>query len=322
MARLLKRSGSGRVLVVGSANMDVVLRVGHLPVPGETVGGGSLAYAFGGKGANQAVAASRFARTSFITSIGYDAHGSEMLKSWQQAGIDISGVLQTDRHPTGTALIMVDDKGTNFIGVAPGANKDLLEHGVHLAVSRIPLPDVILFQAEIDPSTVQYLSHGMIPGDPLLIFNYAPVTSPVLADLSGIGILVVNETEAGDLTGAYPDTVARVERAAQLLRGMGPAAVVVTMGANGLIAATEDGLLYQKAPKVEAVDTTGAGDAFCGTLAAVLAVREELPEALTIAQCAAALSVTRPGAQTSIGLADEVREFRRSLRHCLPIVIT
>ncbi len=322
MLRSLKRGGAGRVLVVGSANIDIVLRVNHLPKPGETVGGGTLHYAFGGKGANQAVAASRFAPTSFIASIGTDENGAQMLKSWQQAGINTAGVLLTDRCSTGTALIMVDENGSNFIGVAPGANQELQEHSVHLAVSRIPLPDVILFQAEIDHNTVKYLADGMIPGDPLLVFNYAPVAPPILNDLNGLSVLVVNETEAGDLTGSRLENKTAIERAAKNLRARGPAVVVITMGDQGLVAATENQLLYQMAPHTAPVDTTGAGDVFCGTFAAALAMQHELPEALTLAQCAAALSTTRQGAQTSVGTADEVREFRRALRHGLPIVIT
>ncbi len=322
MLRMLKRAGAGRVLVVGSANMDILLHVDHLPIPGETVGGGVLNYAFGGKGANQAVASSRFAATSFIASIGSDDNGMQMLKSWQTDGINTAGVLQTDRYPTGTALIMVDDKGANFIGVAPGANQELHEHSVHVAVSRIPLPDVILFQAEIERATVKYLANGMIPGDPLLIFNYAPVAAPAIEDLRGIGVLVVNETEAGDLTSSRLESKSAIERAARHLRAKGPSVVVITMGDQGLVAATEDQLLYQMAPPVTPVDTTGAGDVFCGTLAASLAMQHELPEALTLAQCAAALSATRQGAQTSIGTAAEVREFRTTLRHGLPIVIT
>lgn len=290
---------SAEVVVVGSANADLVVGVERHPGPGETVLGGDLHRTPGGKGANQAVAAARAgdAATAFVGALGTDDSADLLLESLTGAGVDTSLVARTTT-PTGTAFIIVGPGGENAIVVAPGANRQVAVSPA--AAARIGAAAVVLAQLEIPLETVVAAARARRTGA-LMVLNAAP--SRELPDelWHELDVLVVNEHEAADLAGVAGEPGAL---AASLLARV--PAVVVTLGAAGcLVAVRREPVVALPAPGVEAVDTTGAGDTFCGVLAAGLARGEDLVAACRRAVAAAALAVTRPGAQQAVPTAAE-----------------
>jgi ribokinase len=289
------RSGFGRVLVCGSINVDLVVSVDRLPVEGETVAGGAFAQHGGGKGANQAVAAARFgAATTLLGAVGDDDHGSEALAQLRAEGVDVDAVA-TVGAPTGVAAIVVDAEGHNQIAVASGANA-LVDAA--LVGARIPALayDVLLVNHELgDAANGAAVEHarGVGGGGAIVVVNPAPARELTAALLAARPILTPNAEEARALTGeADPLAAARV-----LIARTG-APVVVTLGADGALLVTADGTAETiPAPRVRAIDTTGAGDVLSGTLAAALASGRELREAVEAAVQAAARSVTTVGAR-------------------------
>lgn len=291
---------AGRVVVVGSANVDLVVDVPRHPAGGETILGGDLRRTPGGKGANQAVAAARAggADTTFVGALGRDESAELLLTSLTGAGVRTDTVDRVDA-PTGTALITVSPDGENAIVVAPGANAHV---AVGAQAERIAAADVVLAQLEIPFDAVLAAARARRAGA-LFVLNAAP--SRALPDeLWGeIDVLVVNEHEAADLVGMVAATPE--DLAAALLTRV--PAVVVTLGAAGsLVAGRGGGLLRVPAARVDAVDTTGAGDTYCGVLAAALARSTELVESARLAGAAGALAVTRPGAQDAVPDAADV----------------
>jgi ribokinase len=278
------------VVVVGSANVDQVLSVDRIPAPGETVLSHGLSTARGGKGQNQAVAASRAgARTTFIGAIGHDAFGDETLAGLVSDDIDVSFVRRVDA-PTGTALIAVDTAGENIIIVEPGANSRLVELSP-AEVTAIRDADVLLVQLEIPMDTVVAASAAAQANGTTVILNAAPMALLPDALIAALDILVVNETEASLLA---------AQRAVEDLTELVPI-VIVTLGVGGAVAhqrGKDD--VRVPAPRVVAVDATGAGDTVCGAFAAALAEGLELTYALEFAVTAASLSVEHFGAVPSI----------------------
>lgn len=298
---------TGPIVVIGSANVDMIVRVPRLPGPGETVGGGRFAQAFGGKGANQAVAAARAGgRVAFLARVGTDDLGKAMLKAYQREGIDASLVESTSAAASGTALILIDARGENAIAVAPGANDLLTPADIDAAAAAIRSAAMVVLQMEIPAASVRRtLEIAQAAGVPVL-FNFAPAGStevPVSAAMTG---LVVNETEAQALTGASVTGVASAFAAAKGLRARGPGFVAVTLGREGACVAGPEGEFHIPARRVEPVDTTAAGDTFCGALAATLVEGRGLRAAMEFATAAAAISVTRLGAQPSIPTRAEI----------------
>ncbi|WP_020660078.1 ribokinase [Amycolatopsis benzoatilytica] len=289
---------TGRVVVVGSANVDLVVGVPRHPRGGETVLGGDLRRSPGGKGANQAAAAARAggAETTFLGAFGPDDGADFLLSSLENAGVRTDLASRADTA-TGTAFILVSPDGENSIVVAPGANSRLRLGEAQLA--RIAAADVVLAQLEIPLDVVAAAAQARRSGA-LMVLNAAP--SCPLPQLD-VDVLVVNEHEAADLAGTSgtPDELARI------LRQRAPA-VVITLGAAGCVVAERETVRLPGFP-VSAVDTTGAGDTFCGVLAAALAGDCSLVEAAERASAAAALAVTRPGAQSAVPTAAEVAEF-------------
>ncbi|HEY3712628.1 MAG TPA: ribokinase [Amycolatopsis sp.] len=284
---------TGRVVVVGSANVDLVVDVPRPPRGGETILGGRLRRHPGGKGANQAVAAARAggADTTFLGALGQDEAADLLLASLREAGVRTDLVERVDA-PTGTALISVAPDGENAIVVAPGAN-ERLRLGAAQA-ERIAAADVVLAQLEIPLEVVTAAAAARRPGA-LLVLNAAP-SRELPDDLwAAIDVLVVNEHEAADLAGAPEDLLKRV-----------PSAVVTLGGAGCLVLERDREPLRVKGIRVDVVDTTGAGDTFCGVLAAVLARGSGLADAARQACAAGALAVTRPGAQAGVPTAEEV----------------
>ncbi|QOJ16999.1 MAG: ribokinase [Phycisphaeraceae bacterium] len=300
---------TARIAVLGSINMDLVIRAPRLPKPGETLLGAALASHPGGKGANQAVAAARLGATvSLIGCVGSDAHGRTLLDALAREGVDITHVREVTDHPTGAALITVDAQGENTIVVAPGANGQVSGADLDAAAEIIASADILVTQLEIPFTIVQQaidLAHHC--GRQVLL-NAAPAQPLSEAFLQTVDLLVVNEQEARLIGGCSESDPS--ERLAGLLRERGRGPVVVTRGAKGVVSCNRVGcVLHQDAFAVKAVDSTAAGDAFCGALAVAVAEKrlgEELQDAIRFANAAGALSVTRVGAQASLPTRAEV----------------
>ncbi|NMM34732.1 MAG: ribokinase [Phycicoccus sp.] len=299
----------GAVVVVGSINLDIAMRVTRIPTPGETVLASAMIRSGGGKGANQAVAAALAgAETTLIGCVGGDNVGAELRAALASAGVR-TDLLDSVEAPTGTALISVDSAGENAIVVAPGANA-LLGMSTPQQHARIAAADVVLAQLEIPLPAVIAAAHARAHGK-LFILNAAP-SAPLPAELwARIDVLVVNEHEAADLAASIAATSADgVERAIELLLGRVPC-VLVTLGSAGAILARRGtSPVRVPAPVVTAIDTTAAGDTFCGVFAAALARGNDAVEAVRLASAAASLAVQRPGAQASVPTAEETRAQR------------
>ncbi|MFF7142449.1 ribokinase [Streptomyces nodosus] len=291
------------LLVVGSANADLVVRVERRPAAGETVLGSDLVVHPGGKGANQAVAAARLgARTALLARVGDDGHGELLLRSQRAAGVDTAGVL-AGGAPTGVALITVDPSGDNSIVVSPGANARLTPEDVRAASGLLGSSRVVSAQLEIPLETVVEVVRNL-PSGTRFVLNPSP-PRPLPAELlAACDPLIVNEHEARVIAGGEPDGSPE-DRAAALL-ALGPRSVVVTLGAQGALVATGETMTRVPSVKVDAVDTTGAGDAFTAALAWRLGTGSPLPEAAAFAARVGAAAVTRPGAQESYPTAAEV----------------
>jgi ribokinase len=297
-------------VILGSANVDFIMRVPRLPARGETVTEGVFLQTYGGKGANQAVAAARAgARAAFIGCVGRDRYGDEAAANFDRDGLDISGLKRSATQPTGSALVMIDGQGMNYLTVAPGANHDLLPADVEALRAVIASAGLILLQMEVPPATnLAAAAIARAAGSPVML-NYAPahLSSPEL--LRATDILIVNENEACALTSiAITDTHSAL-RAAQALSATGPRRVVVTLGAQGWVALDGDATLASPAFPVTAVDTTAAGDTFCGALGTALLEGRDFATALRFASAASAVSVTRLGAQPSIPARAEIDAF-------------
>ncbi|MFF0319158.1 ribokinase [Nonomuraea angiospora] len=293
--------GEHDVVVVGSANADLVVQVERHPAPGETVLGSELAVHPGGKGANQAVAAARLgARVALLGRVGADGHGRLLRESLERDGVDL-GHLRDTAAASGIAMIAVGPRGDNSIIVAPGANARLTEGDVLDAAPLLRSAPVVSLQLEIPLPAV--LAAARLARRAVLNLSPAlPVPDELLALCDP---LVVNEHEAALLLGAPGEP----ERQARELLALGPRSVVITLGADGAVVA-EDGVVQAvPSPRVAAVDTTGAGDAFTGALAWRLAAGEPLTEAAAFAARVGAAAVRRPGAQDSYPTMAEVEEL-------------
>lgn len=294
------------IVVVGSLNMDLVLRVPHAPGAGETLLGRSIASLPGGKGANQAVGCARQgARVRMAGCVGADAHGQALREALEQDGIDTAGLQTVDTAPTGTALVMVEDDGQNRIVVVPGAN-DCVRIDAAALARQLDGAAFLVAQFETPPDQVALAIGVAHRAGCKVLLNPSPVQSFADALWPQIDTLVVNEVEASALSGRPTDDLPQVAAAARALRGRGVARVVVTLGARGAVAADAAGARHHPAPVVQAVDTTAAGDTFLGALATALGEGRALDDAVRLGIRAAALCITRPGAQPSIPLRDAV----------------
>ncbi|MET8954654.1 ribokinase [Streptomyces sp. NPDC004393] len=291
------------LLVVGSANADLVIGVERRPAAGETVLGSDLVVHPGGKGANQAVAAARLgARTALLARVGDDAHGRLLLDAQRAAGVGTEGVL-VGGAPTGVALITVDPSGDNSIVVSPGANGRLAPEDVQAAGKLLSASRVVSTQLEIPLETVVEVVRNL-PSGTRFVLNPSPPRPLPAEVLAACDPLIVNEHEARVITGA--ELNGSPEDWAAALLALGPRSVVVTLGAQGALVATAESMTRVPSVKVEAVDTTGAGDAFTAALAWRLGTGAPLPDAAAYAARVGAAAVTRPGAQESYPTAEEV----------------
>jgi len=300
----------GLICVIGSANVDLIMKVPRLPAPGETVTQGEYSQVFGGKGANTAVAAARAGgNVEFAACLGDESFGRAMLDEFNAGGIGTSHCRLIPGRPTGTALIMVEDSGENCIAVAPGTNADLTAERVRELAPLIADADWVLLQMEIPVGSNRAVLQVAQEKDVGVLLNYAPVGDAELTLSPAVSVLVVNEVEAAALSGRAISGAEDALDAAKRLVEQGPGLVVVTLGPEGLVAYDGGQATVLPAFPVRAVDTTAAGDTFCGALAAAFAEKRELDEALRFASAAAAISVTRMGAQPSIPRRVEIETF-------------
>ena len=288
----------GTIVVVGSSNVDLVMKMPRLPKRGETVTDGTFAQVFGGKGANQAVGAARAGgRVVFVGCVGEDAYGPQVVENLTCDGIDTRYLFAEPGVASGTALIMVGSEGDNYITVAPGANYRLTPERVDRARDAIASAACVVTQCEILPETLDHIVDlAAITGIPVIL-NLAPARAVSESTLVRLSCLAVNESEAEFLTGRPVAT--DVEAAAAALRARGPKTVVLTLGARGAYVDGDGVRALVPTFAVDAVDTTAAGDVHCGALAVALVEGRTLVDAVRFANAAAALSVTRLGAQPS-----------------------
>ncbi len=287
----------------------MVVKAERLPVPGETILGGEFLMAAGGKGANQAVAAARLGGdVVFVGKVGDDMMGRRTIELLRNEGIDTSYVGVDSENPSGVALITVDARGENCIVVASGANGNLLPSD--LPLEKIKNAALVLMQLEIPQQTVEYVVDLAWQYGVPVILNPAPAHALSDGLLSKVSVLIPNQMEAEMLTGVPVVDLISADQAATVLAERGVRAVIVTLGAEGAMWLDDDGSDWVAAPAVTAVDTTSAGDVFCGALAVALAEGRLVKQAVGFACAAAALSVTRMGAQPSAPTRGEVDAFK------------
>jgi ribokinase len=291
--------------------MDLVTRAPRLPKGGETLIGQSFTTVSGGKGANQAVAAARLgAQVAMIGCVGSDAYGEALRGALLAEQIDCQAVSTVDGS-SGVALIVVDDSSQNAIVIVPGANGALTAEAIDRFDSVIRAADVLICQLEVPDASV---GHALKRGRELgktVILNPAPASRPLPSDwYASIDYLIPNESEASALSGLSVDSLETAQAAATRLIAMGAGKVIITLGAQGSLFADGQGFEHFPAPVVKAVDTTAAGDTFVGGFAAALAAGKDEAQAIRFGQVAAALSVTRAGAQPSIPALSDVQAFK------------
>jgi ribokinase len=297
-------------VVVGSSNMDLVVRSPRIPVLGETILGSDFLMVPGGKGANQAVAIAKLgAHAIFVARLGDDVFGHKSLENFQKEHVDTRFVTLTPGVPSGVALITVDAAGNNAIVVAPGANAQLSPDDVYWAQSEIAAAGAVVAQLEVPLATVQCAAELARHTGVMFVLNPAPAQKLPPALLAMTSVLTPNEVEAEILTGIKVVDPESACAAADLLLESGVKSVIVTMGAKGFLLAEGSRREHIAAEKVNAVDTTAAGDAFTGSLAVGLGQGHSLYDSALFANRAAALSVMRMGAQPSMPTMEEVCDF-------------
>lgn len=302
------------IVVIGSSNTDMVVKTSHLPAGGETVLGGTFFMNAGGKGANQAVAAARYGnRVVFVAKMGDDLFGKQVLKSLKEDNIVTDYVFVDKENPSGVALITIDSEAENCIVVAPGANMSLSPADIDVASEEIRNADVLLMQLESPVETVTYAAKMAAEAGVPVILNPAPAPAEPLSEelLKNLYLITPNRSEASRLSGIEVKDMESAYRAAKAIRDMGPKCVIITLGNEGSL--LDDGAMPMRveALKVEAVDTTAAGDTYNGVLASVIAEGRSLIEAMREANVAAAISVTRMGAQPAAPTREEINEMKK-----------
>jgi ribokinase len=298
------------VLVIGSSNTDMVIKMERIPKPGETILGGEFVTAQGGKGANQAVAAARAGGdVTFIARLGQDMLGNQAFASLRAAGINLKYVLRDPASPSGVALVLVSKTGENSIAVASGANSKLAPADIRGARRAFQKATVLLLQLETPLRTVETAASIATAAGLRIILNPAPARPLPEKLLRRLYLVTPNESEAELLSGVAIKDKGSAAKAARVLRGRGVRNVIITMGNRGAFVAGEEGTGLISAHKVKPVDTTAAGDVFNGALAVALADGKSLLDAARFASAAAAISVTRLGAQTSTPTGAEIARF-------------
>ena len=298
--------------MLGSLNMDLVMEVERLPRPGETVPGRTFSRYPGGKGNNQAIASARLgAEVSLFGHVGADAFGEELLRVAQDAGVDVTGVKRLPHAQTGIALILVAPDGQNQIAYAPGANGKIDESYVEQMLPRLKAADVLLMQLEIPIGPLAFLLRKLPEDRPLVILDPAPAQDLSALPLNRVDYLTPNREELGVLLDSPVMEKDELMRASQTLFSLGVRHLVVKADRDGAYLAESGGVTRFPAYKVKAVDATAAGDAFNAALAVMLAEGKGPYEAIGYANAAAAITVTRKGAVSSLPTRAEVQDFLR-----------
>ncbi|HTE28551.1 ribokinase [Flavitalea sp.] len=298
------------ILIVGSSNTDMVIKAGHLPVPGETILGGTFLMNPGGKGANAAVSAARLgANVVFICKTGNDVFGHQSIAIFKDAGIDVSHIVTDADNPSGVALITVDRDGENCIVVASGANATLSPGDLTGIEDLVASSAAVLMQLEIPLSTVQYVAALAFQKGVKVILNPAPACEIPDELLRYVSIITPNKTEAEMLTGIKVFDLQSAKSAAAALSSKGIATVIITMGSMGALVLHDNVYDHIPAVPVDSIDTTAAGDVFNGALAVALSEDKDIIQATRFACMAAAISVTKLGAQASAPSKQELEAF-------------
>lgn len=303
--------GRPRIVVVGSSNVDMVVKADEIPVGGQTVLGGDFVMVPGGKGANQAVCAAKLgAEVTLVARIGDDVFGQTSLANFDRVGVNTTYVTKDAGAPSGVALIVVDKRGENAIVVAPGANHRLSPSDVDAAKDVIAAADAVVLQLEIPAETVEHTVELAQSLGVSVVLNPAPIRPLPLETLRKVGVLIPNQHEAAGLLGR-PETAFDLdaEAAARRLREAGAKNVIITLGSRGAYVLSDEESGYIEPMRVTAVDTTAAGDAFTASVACAMAEGMGLLEAARFASRVAAIVVTRLGAQPSMPTRDEVERF-------------
>lgn len=298
---------SKKILVIGSSNTDMTIKSPRLPAPGETILGGTFVMGPGGKGANQAVAASRLGGdVTFICKVGRDMFGENAVKGYQKEGIDTSHTLYSDQA-SGTALILVDDSGENCIAVAPGANGDLSPADIDSVADVIKKADYLILQLEIPVESVLRAAKIAHEAGVYVILNPAPACKLPEEIFKYISLITPNQTESALMTGIEVKDEASRTKAIESFHKMGVKDVIVTLGSKGSLVCQGNEQIMVEALKVKAVDATAAGDTFCGAVCVALSEGKALEEAARFATKASALTVQKMGAQSSIPYITDIK---------------
>lgn len=305
-----------KILIVGSSNIDFVLRVVDMPRKGETIHTKSFHQIPGGKGANQACACGKLGGNCvFLSAVGQDGLGSAVLESLQKAGVDVSRVLHDEVAPTGMAIISVNDEGENCIMLVPGANAVCTSDYFGRHRDAVDAADIVVAQLETPAEDIYTLLETAKRAGKVTMLNPAPAPDSIPDFvLDGLDFLTPNETELERLSGMSTGTFEEISAAANSLLTRGVRNILVTVGSRGALLCNNDGAQIYPAFKSNPVDTTAAGDTFNAALAVALAEGEPLGSAIEFANAAASISITRKGAQTSIPLRAEVDTFLAAMR--------
>ena len=304
---------SPRLIVVGSANVDLCLNLPALPVPGETLGGGIFRQTFGGKGANAAVGAAQAGgNVAFVGCVGRDGNGEEMIANLRSKNVDVAFLERHPTVPTGVAFIFIDRHAQNMIGIAAGANGEVAPGRLDALRDQLREASVILVQNEIPEETVARLIELAREDGLKILYNCAPARAVPPKLLPAIEWFVLNESEAAFVSGMPVVTLVDAETAARKILQLEVKNVLITLGAEGVCVARAGEIFHVPAFKVTPVDTVAAGDIFCGALAVACGEGRELADAVKFASAAAAISVTRPGAQNAAPRREEIEAFLKT----------
>ena len=304
---------SKKIVVVGSCNTDMVIKADRLPVPGETILGGTFFMNPGGKGANQAVAAARMGGSvTLISKTGNDVFGKQSVMLYNAENIKTDYVFSDPNHPSGVAMITVDSNGENCIVVASGANASLSPADIDKARKEIESSDLVLMQLEIPVETVEYVAEMAHRKGIPVILNPAPARTLPETLLKNLYIIIPNKSEAEILSGIKVTDQESARKAAAIISAKGVDIVVITLGSQGALIKDKEEYHFVEAFKVDTIDTTAAGDTFCGSVCVGLSEGKSISEAVEMAARAAALTVTRMGAQGSIPYRPELASLDKN----------
>ena len=298
------------ICVIGSLNMDLVVNVDTMPKPGQTIIGSNFKEVPGGKGANQAVAMARLnGNVSMIGKVGEDGFGQTLINSLKNDKVDTT-YIQTAKGATGVALITVDKNAQNSIVVSPGANFEVKEDDIDNNIEAIKNSDIVVLQLETPLNTIKYALNKAKELNKYTILNPAPAVKLDDEIIKNVDLLTPNETELEIISGVSIETEEDIQKAAQIMIEKGVKELIVTLGSKGSLYINKEKSMFKKAYKVEAVDTTAAGDSYTGALAVALSQDKNIEDAMDFASKVGALSVLKEGAQSSLPTLEDVKNFR------------